>query len=447
MKKITLLISMFVGLTVTTQAQNRYLRIDNQTTTSNRLRVSNSATTNVSASDHKTITFRIMMPVAVNTTNFNKIMLKSDNGATTPQYALTFGSSGTLPHKDIRLLAYGAGSTTNTGNTNNNSVASTLYDGAWHHFAVVLNDTDGKSRVYYDGDVLVVTTAAQAIDMSNNANLYFGATSGGGSSVNMAIDDIRIWDIAFSSARVTTDITASIDATTAPTTTNLIAAYDFDAGTATSIPDITGKVGGADAAFSAAFNNLNGFVTAPTTVNLLPTVAVTSPAVNASYVAPANVTITADAADADGSISKVEFFQGATKLGEALTAPYSFDWQNVALGSYAITAKATDNSGAVRTSTTVNITVTAALSTSDFDKEGNNVAVYPNPVQNNLFISAPSLEENATISVYNLLGNKLRDVSFTKGTQEVFVGDLQVGTYFVVIENGKQTLTKKFIKN
>ena len=80
----------------------------------------------------------------------------------------------------------------------------------------------------------------------------------------------------------------------------------------------------------------------------------------ASYTAPAAVTINATAADTDGSVAKVEFFNGATKLGEDLTAPYTFSWTGVAAGTYTLSAKATDNAGAATTSAAVSITVNAA---------------------------------------------------------------------------------------
>jgi len=96
--------------------------------------------------------------------------------------------------------------------------------------------------------------------------------------------------------------------------------------------------------------------------NQLPTVAITSPVNNTVASAPATLNITADAADADGTISKVEFFQGTTKLGEDLIAPYSFSWTNVLAGKYSITAVVTDNSGAAITSEIVNINVNATIS-------------------------------------------------------------------------------------
>ena len=91
--------------------------------------------------------------------------------------------------------------------------------------------------------------------------------------------------------------------------------------------------------------------------NVLPTVSLTAPAASAVFAAPAAITLTANAADSDGTISKVEFFQGITKLGEDLTAPYSYSWTGVAGDSYSLTAKATDNGNGTATSAPVSILV------------------------------------------------------------------------------------------
>ena len=48
-----------------------------------------------------------------------------------------------------------------------------------------------------------------------------------------------------------------------------------------------------------------------------PSVSITSPATGLRFTTPGTVTIAAAASDADGSVSKVEFFSGATKLGES----------------------------------------------------------------------------------------------------------------------------------
>ena len=93
------------------------------------------------------------------------------------------------------------------------------------------------------------------------------------------------------------------------------------------------------------------------TVNNPPTVSLTGPAQNVTFTAPATVPFTATASDSDGTVSKVEFFQGSTKVGEDTTSPYQFNWTNVTAGSYVLSARATDNGGATATSSTINITV------------------------------------------------------------------------------------------
>jgi hypothetical protein len=92
-------------------------------------------------------------------------------------------------------------------------------------------------------------------------------------------------------------------------------------------------------------------------VNAVPTVSITAPS-NGSVIKPGdNVTITANASDADGSITLVAFYQGTTKLGEDSSSPYSFTWTSPANGNYALTAVATDNNSANTTSAVVNISV------------------------------------------------------------------------------------------
>jgi len=98
--------------------------------------------------------------------------------------------------------------------------------------------------------------------------------------------------------------------------------------------------------------------------NSAPAISISSPSDNESFAAPANITVAADASDSDGTVARAEFFSGATKLGEATSAPFSLIWSNVAAGSYTLTAKATDNQNASTVSNPVSVTVTNAASAS-----------------------------------------------------------------------------------
>jgi hypothetical protein len=101
----------------------------------------------------------------------------------------------------------------------------------------------------------------------------------------------------------------------------------------------------------------------PPPPNQPPSVSLTFPANGATFTAPASIAITATAADADGSVTKVAFYAGSTLLGTDSASPYTLTWSNVAAGSYALTAVATDNAGAATTSQPVTVTVSSPLTT------------------------------------------------------------------------------------
>ncbi|MEO8425515.1 MAG: Ig-like domain-containing protein [Verrucomicrobiota bacterium] len=107
-------------------------------------------------------------------------------------------------------------------------------------------------------------------------------------------------------------------------------------------------------------------VTVNPLLNSAPIVFLTSPTQNAVFTAPASIILSAVAIDTDGTVSKVEFFDGATLLGKVNASPYTFDWTGVPPGKYLITAKATDDANASTTSLPVSIKVdsTATLTIS-----------------------------------------------------------------------------------
>lgn len=92
--------------------------------------------------------------------------------------------------------------------------------------------------------------------------------------------------------------------------------------------------------------------------NVPPAVAITSPTNGDAFTAPASISLTATASDADGSVTNVEFFNGAIKLGEDTTGPYNFAWNNVPAGTYTLRVTATDNRGVAITSIPITVSVT-----------------------------------------------------------------------------------------
>ncbi|MFA6984817.1 MAG: Ig-like domain-containing protein [Arenimonas sp.] len=135
-----------------------------------------------------------------------------------------------------------------------------------------------------------------------------------------------------------------------------------------------------------------------TTGNAAPTVSLTSPSSGASATAPASFSLAANAADSDGSIASVAFYSGSTLLGSDSASPYTWEYSSVPAGSYALTAKATDNAGAVTTSGTVNVSVTAtgnaAPTVSLTSPSGGDSAVAPASFS----LSANAADSDGTVS-------------------------------------------------
>src|SRR5439155_12177625 len=91
--------------------------------------------------------------------------------------------------------------------------------------------------------------------------------------------------------------------------------------------------------------------------NLPPVVTITNPTNNAVLTAPANVSVTIDAQDPDGSISKVELYVSTNKLADLTNAPYSFALTNLAAGTYGLRARAFDNDGDATDSASISFRV------------------------------------------------------------------------------------------
>src|SRR6266853_3024203 len=103
----------------------------------------------------------------------------------------------------------------------------------------------------------------------------------------------------------------------------------------------------------------------PTATNHPPSVAITTPHNGAVFAAPANIMISASPFDPDGFFGTVEFFEGTHSLGIITnipivlypTNPFTITWSNVPAGFYELSAKATDDKGAMGVSPVVHVFV------------------------------------------------------------------------------------------
>jgi hypothetical protein len=97
-------------------------------------------------------------------------------------------------------------------------------------------------------------------------------------------------------------------------------------------------------------------------LGLPPTVVISSPASGSQLIVGFATTISATASDPDGNVASVQFIANGAVVGTVTTFPFNFSWTPASPGLYALTAKATDNSGNITTSAAVNVTVGAGSS-------------------------------------------------------------------------------------
>jgi endoglucanase Acf2 len=121
-----------------------------------------------------------------------------------------------------------------------------------------------------------------------------------------------------------------------------------------------------DGAYTA---NSDVLVLVQQTSNSNPTANIISPSENQSFPQDSDITISASASDLDGTISKIEFYDGTIKLGEDTTSPYSYTWEDASVGDHQIKAIVTDNDAGEGTSKIVNITVVAVQACSETSNE------------------------------------------------------------------------------
>jgi regulation of enolase protein 1 (concanavalin A-like superfamily) len=248
------------------------------------------------------------------------------------------------------------------------------------------SDTDGTvSKVdFYDGAALVGSRNASPFSFTWNTG-----TAGVHALKAVATDDVGatassgVVSVTVTAANVQPTVSVLTDKASyaspasivmtamASDSDGAVAKVEFYAGTKLVATDTTspysftwtGVTAGTYAIKAVATDNLGAFATSAVvnaivaSPNVAPTVSMTTD--KGSYTSPASVVMTAVAADSDGTVSKVDFYNGATLIGTASASPFGFTWNGVSAGSYAFKAVATDNSGATTTSAVVNVSVTA----------------------------------------------------------------------------------------
>lgn len=108
-------------------------------------------------------------------------------------------------------------------------------------------------------------------------------------------------------------------------------------------------------------------------------------------------------------------------------------------GSYLITMTAT--SGTASVIRTFTLTITPDLAVNENAKQ--NVVIYPNPAKNQITIKG-EFDSNESITIYNMLGQKVMEKQITTNEEKVDVSKLSNGVYSIYFNIAKAT--SKFIK-
>ena len=149
--------------------------------------------------------------------------------------------------------------------------------------------------------------------------------------------------------------------------------------------------------------------------------------------------------------------------------PFTYLWKDVQAGTYTITAKATDNSGAVTTSQEVMITVADANNTitaskpvyanalkvakvvtnkADIAAASLSLKLSPNPVHNMLQVSINGLQNKSSeLYLLSSAGVVLKNIhSITLSQISFDTSSLISGVYFIKIVSGNEVMYREFVK-
>jgi len=175
-----------------------------------------------------------------------------------------------------------------------------------------------------------------------------------------------------------------------------------------------------------------------------PVVSINSSSKGNTFVAPATLVIEVQASDPDGTITKVELFNGNEKISEMTQGPFTFTLKDIPEGSYYLTAVATDNMKSSSTSAVLEFQVTRYNENSEFFN------LYPNPNNGNFSINFtnPLINGNYSIEVINLSGRTVyQGIISPESVNSIFdLSHLSPGTYVVIFKNNLILATQKFIK-
>jgi Bacterial Ig domain/Fibronectin type III domain len=258
-------------------------------------------------------------------------------------------------------LYYGAASQNYTnvrslGNVTNATISS-LVQGSTYYFTVTATDSTGlesphSNEVSYTVPTNTQTNTPPLISSIPNQTVTVGSST---PALPFSVQDAQ------------TPATSLMVTANSSNPTLVPASGIFLGGSGTNrtvtITPVAGQTGTTTIALTVCDPSLcttTTFGVSVVPVNPSPTITLSAPANGASFTAPATITLTASVTANGHTITGVQFYNGSALLGQAVTAPYAYSWNNVAAGSYTLSARAIYDSGSTVTSASSAVTVQQA---------------------------------------------------------------------------------------
>ncbi|WP_461791684.1 LamG-like jellyroll fold domain-containing protein [Pedobacter sp.] len=221
--KLLLALGLVLGYVSQVKSQSGYNMVFNGT--SNYITVSDHNDLDIAAGENYTVTCWIRTSQWKNMPVFRK---RDPSGV---GYEMTVGSGG--------AYAINMRSTTNV-NTGSTVASYNMNLNQWYHLAMVVDVVEQNTKTYVNG-VLQGTTYNAGIGtltFENAVDLTIGRSVDQNRYFVGQMDDIRVWNKAFTPAELISDMTTTV---VNSATANLLAAWDFENVVGTSVPDVSGK--------------------------------------------------------------------------------------------------------------------------------------------------------------------------------------------------------------
>ena len=165
--------------------------------------------------------------------------------------------------------------------------------------------------------------------------------------------------------------------------------------------------------------------------NPSPTIAITNLINGATFLEHTNITLRARASDTNGTIAAVQFFADTNLLGIITNTPFSLIWSNVPLGSYSLTAIATDNEGASTLSAPIGITVvTNKLPTVAITTPTNGATFFSS---SNFTVTASASDPDGLITLLELFDGTTKLSQVSNSSLSFIVTNASPGTHTLTV--------------